>query len=131
VQCDHARLRITENPAHRRLRAKACERIRIPQPPVAFRCSCHPEFMPNIASLEMQNPLAIPDFLAFSTQKLPTRFHEDPDFCSSRHSEQIKVDKEVFLKLLNETHEIQTHVYSDGLAQLKDAMSEYLNFHDV
>jgi hypothetical protein len=26
----------------------------------------------------MQNPLAIPTFLAFSTQKTPTRFHEDP-----------------------------------------------------
>ena len=33
--------------------------------------------MPNIASLKMQNPLAIPTFLAFSTQKTPTRFHED------------------------------------------------------
>ena len=35
--------------------------------------------MPNIASLEMQNPLAIPAFLALLTQKSPTRFHEDPE----------------------------------------------------
>jgi hypothetical protein len=45
---------------------------------VASRCSCHPEVMPNIASLEMKNPLAIPALLAFSTPKSPTRFHEDP-----------------------------------------------------
>jgi hypothetical protein len=34
--------------------------------------------MPNIAALKMQNPLAIPAFLALSTEKSPTRFHEDP-----------------------------------------------------
>jgi hypothetical protein len=34
--------------------------------------------MPNIAALKMQNPLAIPALLAFSTPKSPTRFHEDP-----------------------------------------------------
>jgi hypothetical protein len=27
----------------------------------------------------MQNSLAIPSFVAFSTQKSPTRFHEDPE----------------------------------------------------
>jgi hypothetical protein len=36
--------------------------------------------MPNIAALKMQNPLAIPAFLALSTEKSPTRFHEDPEF---------------------------------------------------
>ena len=36
--------------------------------------------MPNIPSLEMQNPSAIPAFLALSPQKSPTRFHEDPLF---------------------------------------------------
>jgi hypothetical protein len=35
--------------------------------------------MPNIPSLEMQNPSAIPAFLALSPQKSPTRFHEDPE----------------------------------------------------
>ena len=29
--------------------------------------------MPNIASLKMQNPLAIPTFLAFSTHSIPVR----------------------------------------------------------
>src|SRR4249919_2948634 len=32
----------------------------------------------NSKSRKMQNPLAIPRFLEFSTQKLPTRFYEDP-----------------------------------------------------
>jgi len=41
--------------------------------------------MPNIASLKMQNPLAIPTFLAFSTQKTPTRFHEDRKEKSSQY----------------------------------------------
>jgi hypothetical protein len=36
--------------------------------------------MPNVAALKMQNPLAIPALLAFSTQKSPTRFLEDPSF---------------------------------------------------
>ena len=36
--------------------------------------------MPNIPSLEMQNPSAIPAFLALSPQKSPTQFHEDPLF---------------------------------------------------
>jgi transposase len=31
-------------------------------------------------SLEMQNPPAIPAFLALSTQKSPTRFREDPKY---------------------------------------------------
>jgi uncharacterized Ntn-hydrolase superfamily protein len=35
--------------------------------------------MPNIPSLEMQNPSAIPAFLALSPQKSPTRFREDPE----------------------------------------------------
>jgi hypothetical protein len=35
--------------------------------------------MPNIAALKMQNPLAIPALLAFSTPKSPTRFYEDPE----------------------------------------------------
>ena len=34
--------------------------------------------MPNIAALKMQNPSAIPAFLALSPQKSPTQFHEDP-----------------------------------------------------
>jgi hypothetical protein len=32
----------------------------------------------NSKSRKMQNSLAIPSFVAFSTQKSPTRFHEDP-----------------------------------------------------
>ena len=32
----------------------------------------------------MQNPLAIPRFLEFSTQKLPTRFYEDPNYIYER-----------------------------------------------
>jgi hypothetical protein len=34
--------------------------------------------MPNIAAFKMQNPPAIPAFFALSSQKSPTRFHEDP-----------------------------------------------------
>ena len=33
----------------------------------------------------MQNPLAIPSFLAFSTQKSPTRFHEDPEVAAEHY----------------------------------------------
>jgi hypothetical protein len=36
--------------------------------------------MPNLVTIKMQNPPAIPTFLALSTQKSPTRFHEDPLF---------------------------------------------------
>jgi hypothetical protein len=34
--------------------------------------------MPNIATFKMQNPPAIPAFFALSSQKSPTRFHQDP-----------------------------------------------------
>jgi hypothetical protein len=37
----------------------------------------------NSKSRKMQNPLAISRFLEFSTQKLPTRFYEDPEFLIS------------------------------------------------
>src|ERR1700724_534946 len=37
----------------------------------------------NSKSRKMQNPLAIPRFLEFSTQKLPTRFYEDPRLTTS------------------------------------------------
>jgi hypothetical protein len=36
--------------------------------------------MPNIATFKMQNPPAIPAFFALSSQKSPTRFHQDPKF---------------------------------------------------
>ena len=36
--------------------------------------------MPNIAAFKMQNPPAIPAFFALSSQKSPTRFHQDPFF---------------------------------------------------
>jgi hypothetical protein len=45
------------------------------------------------------------------------------------HSEKFKSDPALMMRLFNETTDIQTKVFSDGLAQLKRAMSEYLNFH--
>jgi hypothetical protein len=66
VQRDRARLRVTENSAYCRLRK---ENQRTNTCPKAAAVSRHPEFMPNTASRKMQNPLAIPNFLAFSTQK--------------------------------------------------------------
>jgi hypothetical protein len=34
--------------------------------------------MPNTSSVKMQNLLAIPSFVGFSTPTSPTRFYEDP-----------------------------------------------------
>src|SRR5256886_9264551 len=75
---DHARFRITENPAYCRLRPKTRKRIRIPQPPTASRCSCHPSLMPNTTPPKCKIPLQSPGLWSLQPLKSPTRFYEDP-----------------------------------------------------
>jgi hypothetical protein len=41
----------------------------------------------------MQNPLAIPRFLEFSTQKLPTRFYEDPFYFTTGDSDFLLISE--------------------------------------
>src|SRR6266705_1724071 len=80
MERDHARFRITENPAYCRLRPKTRKRIRIPQPPTASRCSCHPSLMPNTTPPKCKIPLQSPGLWSLQPLKSPTRFYEDPLF---------------------------------------------------
>jgi hypothetical protein len=56
--------------------------------------------MPNIPSLEMQNPSAIPAFLALSPQKSPTRFHEDPYLFMIAECLQVDIHQAMLKKLI-------------------------------
>jgi hypothetical protein len=58
---------------------------------------------------KMQNPLAIPSFVEFSTLKSPTRFHEDPEFDAQR---QTLVAAGIFADGLSFPHDVD--VSADG-----------------
>jgi hypothetical protein len=47
------------------------------------------------------------------------------------HSEDFKSDLEMYLKYFNEVQTIQTHDFDVALTKVKNAMAEYLNFHDL
>src|SRR5207244_11252101 len=78
IQSAHALFLITENPAYFPLRPKTRKRIRIPQPPTASRCSCHPSLMPNTTPPKCKIPLQSPGLWSLQPLKSPTRFYEDP-----------------------------------------------------
>jgi hypothetical protein len=47
------------------------------------------------------------------------------------NKEHFKDDKELMLRLFNETQDIQLRVFPDGLARLKNAMAQSMSFHNL
>jgi hypothetical protein len=45
--------------------------------------------------------------------------------------ERLKADTDLYLKMFNETTEIQTIHFDIGLSKLKEAISPYLSFHYI
>jgi hypothetical protein len=47
------------------------------------------------------------------------------------NKEHLKEDKELMLRLFNEAQDIQVRLFPNALTQLKNAMSGYMNFHNL
>ena len=76
----------------------------------------------------MQNPLAIPRFLEFSTQKLPTRFYEDPNFISDNPNMNYAVKND--LKLLGQAGTSISHC-AINIARRGRALDSWKSYVDA
>jgi hypothetical protein len=47
------------------------------------------------------------------------------------HGDNLKVDRDLCMRTFMETQEIQTSYFESALTKLRDAVSKYLNFHDI